>query len=730
MGSTIPNAAGVHAAGTRTMHVQVPTRLPGLPAPLASHFTGRPDTLGGLGEVLVPGAVVALVADQGAGAAPWEWRGSRGKSQAAVHAAMGLRRAGSVDLVAWVDASGRASLLDGLASAAERAGLDLAGGAEVAAARFAAWLRATRRRWLVVLDDLRDAADVAGLWPGGQAGITLITTRDPAVVAGSRACLVPVGCYSQREAVAALSAWLSTDPEYRSGQLDLALALGCEPTAIAHAGAVISTAELGCREYHGLFLRRRSRVEAAWGGEVPAAAVTWVLSAEHAEILEPGAGAWPLLVMASLLSPHSIPLAVLTSGAACRYLAGSGACGTAAPERAVAAVKALQAAGLLAVDWDGPLPAVRMSAPLQPVVRAVAQEDLLEQAVAAAAAALAERWPGDDPRSDAAALLRSCIAALRSATGDALLAGGRHHSALLAAGRSLDAAGLPGPAAAWWQDLASDSVRLFGEDHQETLAAAGLAACGLLAAGQPEAALAWAQWVMARREATLGPDHPAAIKAATVLGRALAAAGRCGDAIALLAETATRSTRALGPVHATTLAAWHEHAAACLAAGRPADAARSLRQLVTNLTASLGPDAPSTLSAAEQLAAACLVAGRTSEAIDAYGDVLSCRERQLGADHPDALSARAVLASACEAAGDVSAALRHYQQAHAGYRLALGEGHRVTLACAAGLARAYAGSGQLTAATFLLADGISEAGRSLPDGDPLTRELQQARADL
>jgi hypothetical protein len=54
-------------------------------------------------------------------------------------------------------------------------GLDPAGGAELAAARFTAWLETTRTRWLVVLDDLRDACDVAGLWPAGQAGITLIT---------------------------------------------------------------------------------------------------------------------------------------------------------------------------------------------------------------------------------------------------------------------------------------------------------------------------------------------------------------------------------------------------------------------------------------------------------------------------------------------------------------------------------------------------------------------------
>jgi hypothetical protein len=143
---------------------QVPA---GLPVPLASNFTRRPDTLGRLDGMLVPGAAVALVPDQDAATGAWDWRGARGKTQAAAHATVYLRRAGSVDLVAWVDASGRTSLLDGLASAAARAGLDTGGGAEVAAARLVAWLRVTRQRWLVVLD----ACVMLATWPAcGLAG--------------------------------------------------------------------------------------------------------------------------------------------------------------------------------------------------------------------------------------------------------------------------------------------------------------------------------------------------------------------------------------------------------------------------------------------------------------------------------------------------------------------------------------------------------------------------------
>jgi hypothetical protein len=275
MSTTLIHATGVTAAGTQTTPVQDPAGQLSMPVPLADSFAGRPDSVGDLSSLLVPASIVALVPDQLAAVPRWEWAGSHGKTQCAAHAAVHLRQSGAVDLVAWVDASSRASLLDGLASAGLRAGLDGDGGAERAAARFVAWLRGTTQRCLVVLDDLRHQDDVADLWPAGPAVITLVTARDPAVVAGSPARVVPVGCYSQREAIAALSAWLSADPDQRSGHLDLVLALDCEPAAIAQAGAVIATAELTCRSYHELFLRRRAVIEQAAGGEVPAMTTPW-----------------------------------------------------------------------------------------------------------------------------------------------------------------------------------------------------------------------------------------------------------------------------------------------------------------------------------------------------------------------------------------------------------------------------------------------------------------------
>ena len=51
---------------------------------------------------------------------------------------------------------------------------------------------------------------------------------------------------------------------------------------------------------------------------------------------------------------------------------------------------------------------------------------------------------------------------LRRAVGDVLWAGGGCPQLLLTAGHSMEAAGLTGPALAWWRELAADSERIRG----------------------------------------------------------------------------------------------------------------------------------------------------------------------------------------------------------------------------------------------------------------------------
>ena len=182
-----------------------------------------------------------------------------------------------------------------------------------------------------------------------------------------------------------------------------------------------------------------------------------------------------------------------------------------------------------------------------------APAELLGQAVRAAAGAVLEAWPKDQPRSGQAAQMRACAASLLRHAGDALWDGGSCHRALLAAGQSLAAARLAGPAVAWWQDVAARCERLLGPDHHDTLFAAGQLADALLAAGQAPGRRAMDE--VGPRTAcdrVLGLGHPAAIAARVSLGRALKpASGEAARGAPGAARGATaRSEQAHGHVAA------------------------------------------------------------------------------------------------------------------------------------------------------------------------------------
>ena len=718
--------AGARAAppaGNRVRSLAWPARTGVIP-PLADAFTARRDSVPEIESLLIPGAAVALVPSwENAGHADG-WPESCGKTQLASHLAGLLWRSHGVEFLAWVNAADRGSVLSGYAAAAARLGLDDGDDAEPVAARFLGWLGGTARRWLVVLDDLRDAADLDGLWPGGPAGRLLITAADAGAVAdGQQAVTVPVHVFSLREAITYLHGRLTTDPDQRSGAYDLAEGLGCEPTALGQAAAVMTHSGTGCRDYQRYFRQQRARLVAAAGREPPTAAVTWVLSAEYAAALLPGGGTWLLLVLAALLDGHGIPRAVLTAPAAVRYLAdGSGS--PPDPEYTWKAALALERAGLVCIGPDGD-PALWMNASLQAAVRAAASPDLLGRAVRAAADAVLDAWPRDQPRSWAADRMRACAASLLDHAADVLWAGGSCHRVLLAAGQSMTGARLAGPAVTWWQEITGRCERLLGEGHPDTLVAGGQLADALLAAGKAADAVHCSQWVLDGRDRVLGPGHPAAIAARVSLGRALAASGKSKEALTVLREAARRSEPDRGPDDPGTLAVLDEYAAAFLAAGDAAAAVRFCKQSLAGRERLHGLDGPETLAAALRLAGTCLADGNVKAAIGQYQRVLAARERVLGPGDPGTLAARAALAAGYDAAGQLGEALREHQQACAGYERVLGPDHPQTLARHADLAAAYYSAGQLGDAVTVLREGITRAGQALSPGDPVTRRLRQ-----
>ncbi|MFC4034701.1 hypothetical protein ACFO3J_24995 [Streptomyces polygonati] len=148
-----------------------------------------------------------------------------------------------MDLLVWVTATDRAAVVAGLG----RAGVQVAGAdasdPAAGAEAFIAWLEPKTGqavcRWLLVLDDVADPADLAGLWPPSSPhGRTLITTRRrvAAITVGSRT-LIEVGLFTPAEAVSFLTVVLAGHQRIgRAGQLAaLAQDLGHLPLALSQA---------------------------------------------------------------------------------------------------------------------------------------------------------------------------------------------------------------------------------------------------------------------------------------------------------------------------------------------------------------------------------------------------------------------------------------------------------------------------------------------------------------
>jgi hypothetical protein len=125
---------------------------------LADGFDARPETAPGLPTALPAGAAVALVPDRaaapaafpGPAAAPGaqDWLRSSGKTQLAAYFAESLWQSGGIDLLVWIEATSRASVLSGYAAAtAGVTGRAQASSCESVAAQFLSWLGETSRSW-------------------------------------------------------------------------------------------------------------------------------------------------------------------------------------------------------------------------------------------------------------------------------------------------------------------------------------------------------------------------------------------------------------------------------------------------------------------------------------------------------------------------------------------------------------------------------------------------------
>ncbi len=693
-----------------------PRRI-GVVPPVAASYLPRTDPAVELERVLAEQGSTVVVSGMG----------GVGKTQLAAAYAHRLWEVGGVDLLVWLTATSRDAILAGYAQASADVAHPPEGEhVEQVAQRFLAWLAATDKRCLVVLDDLADPNDLKGLWPQGRTGRVLVTTRRRDAALGDRGTVVDVDLFTSDEALAYLTRRLDPDGRH-PGRLaeagELAEDLGRLPLALAQAAAFMRDRDLTCAAYRRRLARRRLEsalpADAAADDYTAIVASTWWLSVELADRLPPDGLARPLLTLAALLNPNGIPLALFTTDAVRAYLA------TPEQERPPELV-AEDAEEVLAEDVEDALSnlhrlslltlahnedgvgTVRVHALVQRATREQAPAPELDAAARTVAQALLEAWPEQDYQPQHALLaqsLRDNTDAL-AATAPGVLLTPHGQQVLFHAGRSRSAGGLVAQAVTYWTTLTDTAEQTLGVDHPTSLAARGNLAVAYRAAGRPAEALPLLERTVADCKRIIGPDHPETLSSRNLLALVYQDIGLVAEAVELFERTVADCERLLGPDHPGTVTSRSNLAYAYRNAGRLAEALPLFERTVADCERVFGLDDPNTLAARNNLAAGYLDAGRLAQAVALFERSLADRERVLGAQHPDTLTSRTHLAGAYRAAGRLAEAVALLERVVADSEPVLGVGHPELAARLHLLSQAQAELGNLASAAAALGRAV------------------------
>ncbi|MFC3515661.1 tetratricopeptide repeat protein, partial [Amycolatopsis halotolerans] len=558
--------------------VSLPHRA-GVPPQQATAFQHRPRTTQLLEQVLGRGDAAVLAGSSWVRTGVVSGLGGVGKTQVALDYAERVWRGGEVGLWAWITAGSREAIVSSYARLAS----DLTGiedpDPEHGARRLLAWLAATAERWLVVLDDVQNPADLRGLWPPATpTGRVVVTTRRrDAALRGNGRHLIGVDTFTPAEAEAYLHAALADQPALRDGAVKLAAELGHLPLALAQAGAYMLDRDLSCTDYLARWTDRRRNLESLFPefDELPdehraTVAATWSLSVEQANQLEPAGIAATLLEVASMLDPNGIPSDVFTAPPITDLLVQSTGRKLGA-EQARDGLRCLHRLNLITVTPGTGQRTVRVHALVQRTTRDALPAERFVTVARAAADTLQRIWPEIERDAALGQVLRANTDALADAAGEHLWE--RYgHEVLFLAGNSLRGAGLVAEAKDYFRRLHITATQHLHPDHPDTLTTLGNLAALRGEAGDPAGAVAAFEELLADRLRVLGPDHPDTLGTRNNLARWRGESGDPAGAASAFEKLLADTSRVLGRDHPITLTARNNLAALRGEAGDPAGA--------------------------------------------------------------------------------------------------------------------------------------------------------------
>ncbi|MGW2542430.1 tetratricopeptide repeat protein [Kitasatospora sp. NPDC001574] len=732
-----------------------PVGIPG-PVPL---FVGRADALSGLDRALSAGPGLVVHAVHGLGGV--------GKSALAAHYA--LTRTNRYTQVVWISADDPAGIEAGLrrfAIALEPVAQVLA--SEALVERALAWL-AAHQDWLLVLDNVTAAGDLAPLLAALAGGGRILATSRSTVgwqrIGAGEQLLDSLGA---EEAVRLLATSSKSGPYHpdpyspygpQDGGRELCEELGHLPLAIVQAGAYIAQTSSGARDFLALLAVQPATAYSGGDEETDpdrTVARIWRITLDRLADT-PLAGevlrvlAWfapdeiPVTLLDGLARPAELAYALgrltaysmITRRAGTPGSSGSGArlavhrlvqavARTPDPQdshrtpTAIAAARA-QAAAQLAAS----LPGTPLDARSWSDWRAVAGHIL----------ALAEHAPATTDGLNTAGVLNQTglflrsqgdvaggVACLRRARNGFLrLAGRADPQTLICTNNLADflrEAGEPGEAVRLFEQILGDMGLVFGEDHQITLRARHHLADAERSTGRTTRAIALLERTLADSRRVLGEDHPQTTSCRTSLALASCGAGDFRQGIPLLEQAFEDSRRAVGEEHPYTLSCRSNLAAAYLGAGRSRQALALLERAMADSLRVLGRDHPDTLTMRNNLAQALGAVAETERSRALQEQNLEECRRIHGANHRATLNARVNLAMAHLDLGDPRQAADLLRESLADARRILDADHPDVLAIARRLAEAYAESGDIARAVPLYLRTLTDGRRVLGDDNP------------
>ena len=686
-------------------------RVDNLPRPPTPVFEGRDTALTVLGSALAAAASVPVTqAVCGLGGV--------GKSELALQHAHAHRD--DYQLIWWITAADSRQVEAGLADLAGRLGPPVgpAGSTQEAAAWAVGWLQG-HDRWLLILDNVDDPEDVAGLLGQLRGGhIVLTTRRDADWRLGAAPIRLDVLDPESAAQVIAARTGHSSDKDLADAAM-VAAELGFLPLALEQAAACMIQARIRPGQYLDQLLRQSGRPYATRTGR-PQQTITrlWDLTTEAIAGRDPDAVR--LLQILACYAPDSLPRAILggpdDTAQTDEQLAVLASYGMITLTGDTVSIHRLvQAVTLAAGPVSGPTPADTALEWLDDAIPSDPGSNVtgwpLLRALAAHADAVAGRYPaGQRPLrlgrvynefaffyqsqgeyQQALGLLESALqiheAHLESDHPDVATTLGNLGGAYSDLGR-------PGDALPLQLRALQVTETALGPGHPDVAVALGSLALTYKELGRAGDALPLQLRALQVTETALGPGHPDVAVALGSLALTYKELGRAGDALPLEQRALQVSETALGPDHPDVAIRLGNLALTHGALGRAGDALPvQLRALQVTETA-LGPDHPRVAVALGNLAATYGALGRPGDALPLEQRALQVTETALGPDHPDVAVALGNLALTYSALGRAAGALPLQQRALQVSETALGPGHPRVAVALGNLAGTYLGLGR------------------------------------